>query len=128
MNLPPEIYKLNRKPVKVKLYGFKQAGELWNFLLRSKFLAAGFTRLIHDKCVYVKHDMKTNANFFVVTYLDDIIFTWNSPKKIRKTIDYFATEFKKVSDLGDIIRFIGINLVRAYYHAVSVTVCVTDWR
>jgi hypothetical protein len=32
MNLPPEIYKLNGKPVKVKwirsLYGLKQAGEL----------------------------------------------------------------------------------------------------
>jgi hypothetical protein len=47
MNLPPEIYKLNGKPVKVKLirslYGLKQAVKLWNSLLNSKLLAAGLT-------------------------------------------------------------------------------------
>jgi hypothetical protein len=42
----------------------------------------------------------------------DIIVTGNSPDEIRKTIDYFATEFKKISDLGEIRRFIGIDLIR----------------
>jgi hypothetical protein len=77
------------------LYGLKQAGELWNSLLNSKLLAAGFTGLIHDQFVYVKHDIETNA-----------------PDQIRKTIDYFATEFKKISDLGEVCRFIGIDLIR----------------
>jgi hypothetical protein len=49
---------------------------------------------------------------FVVTYVDDIFVIRNSPDEIRKTIDYFATEFKKISDLGEISRFIGINLIR----------------
>jgi hypothetical protein len=57
----------------------------------------GFTRLIHDQCVYVKQDLKTNAKTFVATYVDDIIVTGNSSDEIRKTIDYFATEFKKIS-------------------------------
>jgi hypothetical protein len=39
MNLPPKIYKLNGKHLKVKLirslYGLKQAGELWSSLLNS---------------------------------------------------------------------------------------------
>jgi hypothetical protein len=116
MNLPSEIYKLNGKSVKVKLirslYGLKQAGELWNSLLNSKLLAAAFTRLLHDQCVYVKHDIETNAKTVVVTYVDDIIVTGNSPDEISKTIDYFATEFKKISDLGEISRFIGIDLMR----------------
>jgi hypothetical protein len=116
MNLPPEIYKLNGKPVKVKLirslYGLKQAGEQWNSLLNSKLQAFGLIRLIHDQCVYVKHDLETNAKTFVVTYVDDIIFHRNAPDEIRKTIDYFATEFKKISDFGEINRFIGINLIR----------------
>jgi hypothetical protein len=64
MNLPAKINKLNGKPVKVKLirslYGLKQAGELWNSLLNSKLLVAGFIRLIRDQCVYVKHDIDTN--------------------------------------------------------------------
>jgi hypothetical protein len=75
-------------------------------------LAAGFTRLIDDQCVYVKHDIETNAKTFVVTYVDDVIVTGNSPDEIRKTFDYFATEFKKISDLGEINRFIGIDLIR----------------
>jgi hypothetical protein len=75
-------------------------------------LAAGFTSLIHDQCVYVKHGIETNAKTFVVTYVDDIIVTGNSPDEIRKTIDYFATEFKKISDLEEISRFIGIDLIR----------------
>jgi hypothetical protein len=48
----------------------------------------------------------------IVIYVDDIIVTGNSSDEIRKTIDYFATEFKKISDLGEINRFIGINLIR----------------
>jgi hypothetical protein len=47
--------------------------------------------LIHDQCVYVKHDIETSAKTFVVTYVDDIIVTGNSPDEIRKTTDYFAT-------------------------------------
>jgi hypothetical protein len=43
---------------------------------------------------------------------DDYIVTGNSPYEIRKTIDYFATEFKKISDLGKINRVIGIDLIR----------------
>jgi hypothetical protein len=93
------------------LYGLKQAGALWNSLLNSKLLGSGFIRLIHDQCVYVKHDIETNAKTFVVTYVDDIIVTENSLDEIRKTIDYLATEFKKISDLGEVSRFIGIDLI-----------------
>jgi hypothetical protein len=80
------------KPVKVKLirslYRLKQAGELWKTMLNYKLLVAGFTRLIYDQCVYVKNDIKTNTKAFVVTYVDDIIVTGNSPDEIRKTIDW----------------------------------------
>jgi hypothetical protein len=55
-------------------------------LLNAKLLAAGFTRLIHDR----------NAKTFVVTYVDDIIVTGNSTDEIHKTIEYFATEFMKI--------------------------------
>jgi hypothetical protein len=78
MNLSPEVFKLNGKPVKVKLIR-----NFWYSLLNSKLLAAGFTRLIHDQCVYFKHDIETNAKTFVVTYVDDIIVTGNSPDEIR---------------------------------------------
>jgi hypothetical protein len=84
MNLPPEICKLNGKPVEVKLirslYRLKQTGELWNSLLNSKLLAAGFTRLIHGQCVYVKHDIETNAKTFVVItdYSTDEIYNYSS--------------------------------------------------
>jgi hypothetical protein len=70
-------------------------------------LAAG----CNDQCVYVKHDIVTNAKTFVVTFVDDIIVNENSPDEIHKTIDYLATEFKKISDLGDISRFIGIERI-----------------
>jgi hypothetical protein len=44
--------------------------------------------------------------------VDDIIVTGNSPDEIRKTIYYFTTEFKKISDLEEVSRFIGIDLIR----------------
>jgi hypothetical protein len=49
---------------------------------------------------------------FVVTNVEDIIVTGNSPDEIRKTIDYFTTEFKKISVLREINRFIGIDLIQ----------------
>jgi hypothetical protein len=63
-------------------------------------------------CLSIKHDIETNAKTFVVTYVDDIVVTGNSPDEIRKTIEYFATDFKKISDVGEISRFIGIDLIR----------------
>jgi hypothetical protein len=103
MSLPPEIYKLNVKPVKDKLirslYGLKQTAELWISLLNSKLLAAVFTRLIHDQCVYVKHAIETNAKTLAVTYVDDIIVTGNSPYEIRnENYRQLSDEFEKISD------------------------------
>jgi hypothetical protein len=52
------------------------------------------------------------SNETIVTYIDDIFVTGNSLDEIRKTIDYFATKFEKIYDLGEISRFIGIDLIR----------------
>jgi hypothetical protein len=127
MYLPPEQFsRPNGKHVKVKLnqslYGLKQAGELWFQLLRSKLLDLGYTSCIYDRCVYVKIDPESGTRCYVVVYVDDIIFTGNNEPELEKAIQEIGSQFKKISDLGEITRYIGVDIERDYEkHTISLS-------
>lgn len=117
MYLPLDVYsRPNKKGVKVKLlkslYGLKQAGELWNKLLNEKLLAMGLTRSINDQCIYIKRDTESGDVTIVIVYVDDIIFTGNNPKIIDDMINSLSTEFKKITRLGELTRYIGVDIER----------------
>jgi transposase InsO family protein len=117
MYLPSDVYcnKLFGK-IKVKLlkslYGLKQAGELWYKLLISKFIKFGFKEIAHDVCVFIKRDEETGIVIILIIYVDDIIVTGNDELTIDTFIDTLADEFTKLHELGEIKRYIGIDIER----------------
>ena len=117
MYLPPERFKRpNGKPIKVKLnrslYGLKQAGELWFQYLREKLIGLGFTPCIHDRCIYKKIDPESGTRTYVIVYVDDIIFMGNNEKEIDDSIESLGSQFRKISELGEITRYIGVDIER----------------
>ena len=117
MNLPTERFtRPNGKPIKVKLnqslYGLKQAGELWFQLLREKLIGLGFTPCVHDRCIYKKVDTESGTRTYVIVYVDDIIFMGNNEIDLDEAIDLIGSEFRKISDLGEITRYIGVDIER----------------
>jgi transposase InsO family protein len=117
MYLPFDVY-CNKAFGKVKvkllksLYGLKQAGELWYKLLISKFIKFGFKATAHDPCVFTKRDEETNIVIILIIYVDDIIVTGNDELTIDTFIDILADEFTKLHELGQIKRYIGIDIER----------------
>jgi hypothetical protein len=119
MMLPKELFRdSNGQPIIVELlkslYGLKQAGELWNRLLNGKFCDLGFTRLAHDRCVYIKRNVITSAVTIIVVYVDDILFTGNDQKVIDETLDYLAEQFTKITDITVLTKYIGVEIERDF--------------
>jgi hypothetical protein len=85
------------------IYGLKQAGELWNSLLNEKITEFGFTRCMHDKCVYVLREQETGVVTIIVVYVDDVLFTGNSPTVIESVITYLIAQFTKLTNMGRLL-------------------------
>jgi hypothetical protein len=119
MYLPKELFcDENGKPIVVELlkslYGLKQAGELWNRLINEKFCDLGFTRLAHDKCVYIKRNNITSTVTIIVVYVDDILFTGNDQEEIQGVLDYLSDQFTKITDMAIMSKYIGVEIERDY--------------
>ena len=117
MFLPEELYRRpDGRRVKVKLnlslYGLKQAGELWYSLLNKKFMNYNFVRCAHDQCVHTWRDLETGDEVIIVTFVDDIIVTGNNDLILHEIIDKLEKEFRKITKLGEVNKYIGIDLVR----------------
>jgi hypothetical protein len=117
MILPKDLFRWpdgSRVVVELQksLYGLKQAGELWNSLLNEKITDFGFTRCIHDQCVYHLRDQETGVITFIVVYVDDVLFIGNSPTMIESVIDHLISQFTKLTIMGEITRYIGIDIKR----------------
>jgi hypothetical protein len=117
MYLPTDLYKTNDgKPVKVELlkslYGLKQAGEKWNTHLYELFIKNNFKRSIHDKCVYIYINNETNSKTFICVCVDDIFIVGNNQIEINNLIDKLKNQLTKLSILGEIQKYVGINFTR----------------
>jgi hypothetical protein len=127
MMLPKELFcDSNGKPIIVELlkslYGLKQAGELWNSLLNEKFCNLGFTRLAHDRCVYIKRNITTSTVTIIVVYVDDILFTGNDQSEIDRVLDYLAEQFTKITDITVLTKYIGVEIERDFeYNTIYVS-------
>mmetsp|Transcript_19857 Transcript_19857/g.33231 ORF Transcript_19857/g.33231 Transcript_19857/m.33231 type:complete len:303 (-) Transcript_19857:1218-2126(-) len=72
----------------------------------------GYTRSKYDQCVYIKRDPETGSVIFAIVYVDDIIFVGNDEAEIDASIEFFASEFRKLTELGEITRYIGVDIKR----------------
>jgi hypothetical protein len=116
MYVPTDPSKQYSKLYKVKLlrtlYGLKQSGERFYDKMYQILTAAGYTRTMHDICVFTKVDASTGKTTYILLYVDDILFTGNDTENIRRIIDYIATQVENITDIGPVTRFVGIDITR----------------
>jgi hypothetical protein len=93
---PTPVLKLLRS-----LYGLKQAGCLWNNLLRAQLIDIGYTRCKTDLCLYFRRKERDIA--IVGVYVDDLLATATSPQLVK---DLFTSlQALEVKDLGVVRKF-----------------------
>ena len=119
MQLPIDTYsESDGKPVIVKLkkslYGLKQAGELFYKLMKRILISVevGMKCCIHDMCVFTWNDIETHETAIVLLWVDDIIVTGNSRPIIDRIIAHIDQNVTKLNDLGEISRYIGMDIKR----------------
>jgi hypothetical protein len=112
--LDHEIYM--NLPIKVKLnkclYGLKQAGERWNNFINDVIQQLGFTRCIHDKCIYFYRKEETNIQCFISLFVDDILLYCNSTNYIDKIKKNISKHLTKLTSAGAVKKYIGIHIQR----------------
>jgi len=106
-NSPKKIVKLNRT-----LYGLRQAAERFYEKMRKALESNGFVRSPHDVCVFTKYSTTSGKYTHVLIYVDDIIITGDDTFGIKQTLAYIATQVEKLTDLGELTRFIGVDISR----------------
>ena len=92
--------------LKKSLYGLKQSGRNWNFVLTDFFESMGFKQSNVDACLFIKSTV--NMLIFVVIWVDDIVLAANTPSELKKIKDALKNRFK-MKDLGEISWFLGIE-------------------
>ena len=92
------------------LYGLKQSPHVWNKVFNDFILnELGFSRCIDDPCLYNK-DVGTET-IYLLLYVDDILLSGKHTKDLNIIRDLITNRFK-ITDLGDIKKFIGMNIER----------------
>ncbi len=119
MKLPVDTYsEPNGKPViarlKKSLYGPQQAGELFYKLMKRILTCeeTGMKCCMHDMCVFTLFDDETNERVITLLWVDDIIITRNTLLIVERIIGHIESTVKKISKMGEITRYIGIDLKR----------------
>jgi hypothetical protein len=92
------------------IYGLKQSGELWNKRLNKILVDAGYKRCFSDPCLYFKID--SSGKTFICVYVDDILYCASSLELIELFEDVIRKGVRKVSLLGDVEKFLGMEFTR----------------
>ena len=86
------------------LYGAKQSGRLWRKTLDKWLTEYGFTRCMHDDCVYVlrRTSQGVEHTMLVGIWVDDIVGAASS-SEIRRQFTEDLNKSFKVDDRGDLV-------------------------
>ena len=95
------VYKLNKS-----LYGLKQSGRNWNYMLHSYLVENHFVRSDVDNCVYVKQI--EDKMIVLVIWVDDLIIGASNDLLLCETKNMLKEKFK-MKDLGKLSHFLGID-------------------
>lgn len=74
------------------LYGLKQSGRVWNETLDAQFHKIGFTRLLSDRCVYVRRGAAGIT--IIAVHVDDMSIYASNPTLISRAEDELETAFQ----------------------------------
>jgi hypothetical protein len=110
----PTIKHSPKRKVKLirTLYGLKQSGERFFDKMKKALIEDKFEQSPHDPCVFIKLNERNHKRTYVLLYVDDIIITGSDPDGIWTTIEFLEGIVEKLTDLGEISRFIGVDIKR----------------
>ena len=92
--------------LKKSLYGLKQSGRNWNYVLHKFLVDNNFERSLVDPCVYFKNQ---NVDYVVlIVWVDDIIIASNNLNEIDLVKNSLKANYK-MKDLGVLRWFLGIE-------------------
>ena len=108
----PEGFEVKQGDVKLvwrlhkSLYGLKQSGRNWNFVLCEFFFQQGYTQSKVDVCLFTKIEVKNMT--MIIIWVDDIIIAASNKYALSNTKDELKRRFR-MKDLGAISYFLGIQ-------------------
>lgn len=119
MELPPdytgfdETGNQNRVVVRLlrNLYGSKQAAYMWYNLITKVLLDYQFIRSQYEPCCFIKRD--GTDMIIVCIYVDDLLITGSSERKVEDTKAYLAQTFHKIKDLQSVQKYLGLRMNRS---------------
>lgn len=117
MRLPPGVAAEGENMVcrlRKGLYGLKQAARIWNHKLDDTLKKMGFYPSVNDSCLYVKRSCDGKVSYIAV-YVDDFVIVCNTEEEYDAIIKDLNRHFK-VTSLGDIKHFLGIQVNRTEEH------------
>ena len=97
----PLVWRLHKS-----LYGLKQSGRNWNFILSDFLKSIGFKQSEVDACLFTKFHKSAIA--YIVVWVDDIVLATNSEHLLNTTKNLLKQRFK-MTDLGQLSWFLGIE-------------------
>ena len=108
----PEGYEEREDGVKLvwrlhkSLYGLKQSGRNWNFVLSEFFIQKDFKQSKVDVCLFTKQE--NEYMIMLVIWVDDIIIAASNQYILSSTKNELKKRFS-MKDLGEISYFLGIQ-------------------
>ena len=108
----PEGFEVKQGDVKLvwrlhkSLYGLKQSGRNWNFVLCEFFSQQGYKQSKVDVCLFTKIEVKHMT--MIIIWVDDIIIAASNKYALSNTKDELKRRFR-MKDLGAISYFLGIQ-------------------
>ena len=94
--------------LKKSLYGLKQSGRNWNYVLHSYLVNEGFTQSQADNCVYI--NITKRSFTVIVVRVDDLIIASNCTDKLDNVKKSLGLRFK-MKDLGILAWFLGLEFI-----------------
>ncbi|CAG7832836.1 unnamed protein product, partial [Allacma fusca] len=95
--------------LKKSLYGLKISPKKWNERLESEIREIGLENTLNEPCLFTFHQDGIIA--VIVIYVDDLIVASNNAEKMKEIVDKLSSNFK-ISDLGELKKYLGINIIR----------------
>ena len=94
--------------LKRTIYGLKQSPCCWNSIFDSQLKKMGFIQTNSDPCLYVASE---GEPFIIVVYVDDILLTGKSDRRITKVKKELASPFN-MKDMGELQYFLGVKVIQ----------------
>ena len=111
----PESFVNVSKPshvclLKKSLYGLKQSTMQWNRRFDKFILQNGYSKNIHDPCVYFRK-LPNKFMIYLLLYVDDMLITTKSKADLYQLKQQLSSKFD-MKDLGAARKNLGIEILR----------------